>query len=120
MASSRWWGECPPAVYAAPPSRPTRADSLAGFENVFYGRGRRHGSPRRPLLMRQHSAGLTFDRRTFLLAAALPAARNADPALVIQQVSVFDTASGTMKPGRTIVVSGEKITAVGTPEQPAA
>jgi hypothetical protein len=54
------------------------------------------------------------------LLLAWPAARAADPALVIQGVAVFDTASGTMKPSRTIVVSGEKIDAVGTPEQPAA
>src|SRR5262249_12229358 len=44
----------------------------------------------------------------------------AGPALVIKGVSVFDTASGTMKPDRTVVISGEKIRAVGTPEQPAA
>jgi hypothetical protein len=35
-------------------------------------------------------------------------------------VSVFDTPSGTMKPDRTVVVSGERIEAVGTPQQPAA
>jgi hypothetical protein len=53
------------------------------------------------------------------LLLACPSVRAGDPALVIQGVSVFDTASGTMKPNRTIVVSGEKIEAVGTPEQPA-
>jgi hypothetical protein len=55
-----------------------------------------------------------------LLALALVPARAADPALVIKGVSVFDTASGTMKPDRTIVISGDKIRAVGTPERPAA
>jgi hypothetical protein len=55
-----------------------------------------------------------------VLLIAWPTARAADPALVIQGVSVFDTDSGTMKPNRTIVVSGEKLAAIGTPEQPAA
>ena len=55
-----------------------------------------------------------------VLLLAWPAAHAAEPALVIQGVSLFDTASGAMKPNRTIVVSGEKIEAVGTPEQPAA
>jgi hypothetical protein len=46
--------------------------------------------------------------------------RAAEPVLVIQNVSLFDTVSGTMKPGRSIVVRGPKIEAIGTPEQPAA
>jgi hypothetical protein len=55
-----------------------------------------------------------------VLLAAWPPARAADQALVIRGVSVFDTASGTMKPNRTVVVSGERIEAVGTPGRPAA
>jgi hypothetical protein len=55
-----------------------------------------------------------------VLLLAWPTARAADPALVIQDVSMFDAASGTMKPNRTIVVTGQKIAVVGTPEQPAA
>jgi hypothetical protein len=55
-----------------------------------------------------------------VLLLAWPAARGAEPALVIQGVSVFDAASGAVWPNRTIVVSGEKIEAVGTPERPAA
>ena len=54
-----------------------------------------------------------------LLLACTPAPA-AEPALVIQGASIFDAASGTMKPDRTIVLSGQKIQAVGTPEQPAA
>ena len=55
-----------------------------------------------------------------LLLAWLPAAAAAEPAVVIQGASLSDAASGTMKPDRTIVLSGQKIQAVGTPEQPAA
>jgi hypothetical protein len=55
-----------------------------------------------------------------VLLLAWPAASAAEPVLVIQGISLFDSMSGVMKPNRTIVVSGEKIEAVGTPEQPAA
>src|SRR5262249_39575486 len=41
-----------------------------------------------------------------------------EPAIVIQNAALFDTASGTMKPNRTIIVVGPKIEAIGTPEQP--
>src|SRR5262245_9787790 len=54
-----------------------------------------------------------------VLLLAWPAAHAAESVLVIQNVSLFDSASGTMKPKRTIVVSGQKIAAIGTPEQPA-
>src|SRR5262245_38284219 len=40
------------------------------------------------------------------------------PALVIQGGSVFDSHSGTMQPHRTIIIEGETIRAVATPEQP--
>ena len=53
-----------------------------------------------------------------LLLACTPAPA-AEPALVIQGASFFDAASGTMKPDRTIVLSGQKIQAIGTLEQPA-
>jgi hypothetical protein len=55
-----------------------------------------------------------------VLLLAGPPAHTAEPALVIQNVSLFDTTSGTMKPNRTIVISGPKIATIGTPEQPAA
>lgn len=42
----------------------------------------------------------------------------ADPALVIKDVSVFDSVAGKMLPNRTIVISGQKIEAIGTPEAP--
>ena len=54
-----------------------------------------------------------------LLLACTPAPA-AEPALVIQGASIFDAASGTMKPDRTIILSGQKLQTVGTPEQPAA
>lgn len=65
------------------------------------------------------------------LAAALPPADEsprpvnqrpgeAVAALVIQGGSLFDPVSGTMQPGRTIVVEGERIREVGTPARPAA
>src|SRR5947209_5005004 len=53
-----------------------------------------------------------------VLLATWPA-RAADPALVIQRVSVFDVASGTMKPSRTVVVSGDRIAAVQASGGPA-
>jgi hypothetical protein len=55
-----------------------------------------------------------------VLLFAWPAAPAAEPALVIQGASVFDVASGTMKPNRTLVISGQRIEAIGTPEQSAA
>jgi hypothetical protein len=55
-----------------------------------------------------------------VLLLAWPTVHAVEPPLVLQNVSLFDTASGTMKPNRTIVVSGQKIVAIGTPEQPAA
>lgn len=55
-----------------------------------------------------------------MLFLAWPAASSAEPSLVIQNVSIFDTASGTMKPNRTIIISGQEIAAIGTPEHPAA
>jgi hypothetical protein len=55
-----------------------------------------------------------------VLLLARPAAHAEEPAIVIQSVSLFDTASGTMKPNRTIIVSGQKIQAIGTPKKPAA
>lgn len=55
-----------------------------------------------------------------VLAIGCTEARAAGPALVIRGASVFDADSATMKPDRTIVVSGEKIEAVGTPERPVA
>jgi hypothetical protein len=54
-----------------------------------------------------------------VLLVAWPGARAADPALVIQGVSVFDVASGTMKPSRTVVVSGDRISAVRASGEPA-
>lgn len=44
----------------------------------------------------------------------------AEPPLVIQGGSVFDPVSGTMKPDRLIIIEGQTIRAIGTPEQPAA
>lgn len=44
----------------------------------------------------------------------------APPILVIQGGSVFDPISGTMQPSRTVVIEGETIKAVGTPEKPVA
>ena len=38
--------------------------------------------------------------------------------VVLRDASVFDSATGQMLPHRTIVLSGELITAVGSPEQP--
>jgi hypothetical protein len=53
-------------------------------------------------------------------AAAVSAPAPQVPPLVIQGASIFDVASGTMKPNRTLVIAGQKIEAVGTPERPAA
>ena len=39
-------------------------------------------------------------------------------AVVIKDVTLFDTTSGRMQEGRTIVIEGERIHAVGTPESP--
>jgi imidazolonepropionase-like amidohydrolase len=55
-----------------------------------------------------------------VLLLAWPAARASGAALVIQGVSMFDAASRKMQPNRTVVVSGEKIEPVGTPERPVA
>lgn len=49
-----------------------------------------------------------------LLATSAPAA---DPPVVIRNVTVFDAASGTLKPSRTVVLAGGKVTAIGTPER---
>ena len=54
-----------------------------------------------------------------LLLVSMPAGAADAPALVIQGGSLFDPASGTMKPLQAIVIEGEKIKAVGTPERPA-
>jgi imidazolonepropionase-like amidohydrolase len=51
-----------------------------------------------------------------LVATALAAG----PAVVLRGAAVFDPASGTLQPDRTIVIQGETISAVGTPERPAA
>lgn len=40
-------------------------------------------------------------------------------ALVIQGGSLFDPLSGSLQPDRTIVIEGERIRAIGTPERPA-
>jgi hypothetical protein len=68
------------------------------------------------------SAGLRvgWGAAVAVLLFAWPAASAAEPTLVIQGISLFDSTSGAMKPNRTVVVRGEKIEAVGTPEQPAA
>ena len=54
-----------------------------------------------------------------LLLVSMPVGAANAPALVIQGGSLFDPASGTMKPLQAIVIEGEKIKAVGTPERPA-
>jgi imidazolonepropionase-like amidohydrolase len=53
-----------------------------------------------------------------LLVAA--AALAGEPAVVIRDATVFDPASGTMQPHRTVVIEGDAIRAVGTQEKPAA
>jgi hypothetical protein len=52
------------------------------------------------------------------LVLARPLIQAEEPALVIQNTALFDTASGTMRPNRTIIVLGPKIEAIGTPEKP--
>jgi hypothetical protein len=39
-------------------------------------------------------------------------------AIVLRDAALFDSASGQMLPGRTVVISGETIEAIGTPEKP--
>jgi hypothetical protein len=53
------------------------------------------------------------------LFLAGPLVRAEEPALVIQNAAVFDTASGRMQPNRTIIVLGPNIETIGTPEKPA-
>ena len=63
-------------------------------------------------------------RRQMLTAclAALPWPRllqaRPDTALVIQDGSLFDPASMKLMPIQAVVITGEKITAVGTPQKP--
>jgi hypothetical protein len=56
-----------------------------------------------------------------LLSVISSTAFAADPtALVIQGGTVFDSVSGTMRPDCTVVIEGQKIVALGTPERPVA
>jgi len=41
-----------------------------------------------------------------------------EPPLVLRNASVFDAAAGAMQPRRTILIRGERIEAVGTPDAP--
>lgn len=52
-------------------------------------------------------------------AADQPANPARPSALVIQGGALFDPVSGQMQPGRTIVIEGERIRAIGTAAQPA-
>lgn len=54
-----------------------------------------------------------------LLLVSMPVGAADAPGLVIRGGSLFDPASGTMKPLQAIVIEGNKIKAVGTPERPA-
>src|SRR5438128_758072 len=55
------------------------------------------------------------------LLLCMVTARAADkPTLVIRGGSVFDPVSGKMNLDRTLVIEGERIKAVGTPERPVA
>ena len=40
------------------------------------------------------------------------------PSLVIRGASVFDSVSGTMLSGRTVVIAGDRIASIGSPERP--
>lgn len=55
-----------------------------------------------------------------VLAGAIPALGAGPPILVIRDGTLFDSISGTMQPGRTVVIEGPTIRAVGTPEKPVA
>ena len=45
-------------------------------------------------------------------------AHSKSPALVIQRVSLFDALTGEVLPHRTVVIEGDRIRAIGTPERP--
>jgi hypothetical protein len=73
--------------------------------------------------------GAQWIERSFALCLSLiaipgavvqsPAAEAAEiESLVIRDVAIFDTATGSMLPDRTVVIEGERIAAIGTPEQP--
>src|SRR2546428_505420 len=72
-----------------------------------------------PFCPHQSDRRVVWGGAVAVLLLAWPPAHAAEPVLVIQNVSIFDTASGTMKPNRMIVISGQKIVSIGTPEQPA-
>ena len=59
---------------------------------------------------------------TLICASIVGLASNAlagkPQAVVIKDVTLFNTTSGRMQEGRTIVIEGERIHAVGTPESP--
>jgi imidazolonepropionase-like amidohydrolase len=55
-----------------------------------------------------------------LFAGAIPTLGADPPALVIRDGTLFDSISGTMQPGRTVVMEGDTIKAMGTPEKPVA
>jgi hypothetical protein len=55
-----------------------------------------------------------------LCFSSLCAVAAAPTMIVIESGSVFDSISGTMQPNRTIVIEGQRIKAIGTPEKPVA
>ncbi len=54
------------------------------------------------------------------LFLAVPAAAGDGRQLAIRNAAIFDAATGTMLPERTILIQGERIAAVGSPDRPLA
>ncbi len=55
---------------------------------------------------------------SILCTPCLSTAQAASPPLLIRDTTIFDTSTGTMLPQRSILIRGDKIAAIGTPQQP--
>ncbi|MHB1459480.1 MAG: amidohydrolase family protein, partial [Armatimonadota bacterium] len=55
-----------------------------------------------------------------LVLAMTPSSASSTSKLAITNTNLFDSITGTMLPNRTIVVEGDRITAIGTPDDPVA
>lgn len=56
---------------------------------------------------------------SFVPFVAALAEEKSPAAVVLKDATIFDSAAGKMLPHRTVVIAGESIAAIGTPEQPA-